>query len=173
MGLKLQGTIGNGNHHLPRFGCRGMVGPQSKEGTLVRFQVKVSARNAAVNRSGLVPSAPHGPTMSVNRWRAPRNAVVAVAAVFILTVCQSRRQHQTPVSSPINLALSALGSGQQRMTMMQNGKPCEMFIMNNGGGIGGGKIATPWRPMVRQVFGSLYEATVISYVPAHDYVGRD
>jgi hypothetical protein len=138
----------------------------------VRFQVKVSARNAAVNRSGLVPSAPHGPTMSVNRWRAPRNAVVAVAAVFILTACAKKPPTPDTCVVPYESAFISAGSRQDRMTMMQNGKPCEMYIMNNKGAIGGGKIVTPATHGVATLR-FIYEATVISYTPAHDFVGSD
>ena len=47
------------------------------------------------------------------------------------------------------------------MTMMQNAKPCETFIMNNKGGIGGGKIVTPATHGVASLR-VVYEATIIS-----------
>jgi hypothetical protein len=56
--------------------------------------------------------------------------------------------------------------------MMANGKPCEMFIMNNKGAIGGGKIVTPATHGTASLR-VVYEATIISYTPAHDYVGSD
>ena len=64
------------------------------------------------------------------------------------------------------------GNGQDRMTMMQNAKPCEMFIMNNKNAIGGGKIVTPATHGVASLR-VVYEATIISYTPSHDFVGSD
>jgi hypothetical protein len=58
------------------------------------------------------------------------------------------------------------------MAMMQNGKPCEMYIMNNKGAIGGGKIVTPATHGTASLQ-FLYEATALSYTPAHDFVGSD
>jgi hypothetical protein len=58
------------------------------------------------------------------------------------------------------------------MTMMQNGKPCEMFIMNNKGAVGVGKFVIPATHGVATLR-VVYEATIISYTPAHDYVGSD
>jgi hypothetical protein len=58
------------------------------------------------------------------------------------------------------------------MTMMQNGKPCEMFIMNTKGAVGVGKIVTPASHGVAGLR-FVYEATVLSYTPAHDFVGSD
>jgi hypothetical protein len=168
----LQGVIASGNHHFRRFGWTEMVAPNLKEGTLVRFLVKLSAQNTATNPSALVPPVPLGPKLSAKRWRAPRNAVVAVAALFVLTVCAKPPPTPDTCLVPHQSGFIGAGSGQQRMTMMQNGKPCEMFIMNNGGGIGGGKIATPATHGAASLRFT-YEATVISYVPAHDYVGRD
>ena len=56
--------------------------------------------------------------------------------------------------------------------MMQNGKPCEMFIMNNKGAVGVGKIVTPATHGVASLR-FVYEATILSYTPAHDFVGSD
>ena len=138
----------------------------------MRFLLTVSAENAAANRTALVPPVPNDPTMSTTRWRAYRNAVAAVAALFVLTVCAKPPPTADTCLVPHQSGFIGAGSGQQRMTMMQNGKPCEMFIMNNRGGIGGGKITSPATHGAASLRFT-YEATVISYVPAHDYVGRD
>jgi hypothetical protein len=139
---------------------------------LVRFFVKVSAGSAAANPLASVPSAPNGPTMNAKSWRTYRSAVAAVAALFILTACA--KQHPTPDTClvPHQSGFIGAGSGQDRMTMMENGKPCEIFIMNNKGAIGGGKIVTPAAHGTASLR-VVYEATILSYTPAHDFVGSD
>jgi hypothetical protein len=139
----------------------------------VGFLVTVSAGNAAANQTTLVPPVPHGPTMSAKRWWAHRNAVAAMAALFILAAC-AKQQQPTPTACivPHQSGFIGAGNAEQRMTMVQNGKPCEMFIMNSKGAIGVGKIVT----LAAHGVASLrfeYEATYISYAPAHDYVGSD
>jgi hypothetical protein len=97
---------------------------------------------------------------------------VAVAALFILTACV--KQPPTPDTCVVPHASGFIGAGnrQERMTMMQNGKPCEMFIMNTKGAVGVGKIVTPASHGVAGLR-FVYEATVLSYTPAHDFVGSD
>ena len=56
--------------------------------------------------------------------------------------------------------------------MVQNGKPCETFVMNSKGAVGVGRIVTPAAHGVAGLRFS-YEATYLSYTPAHDYVGSD
>jgi len=138
----------------------------------VRFLVKVSAGDAAANRLALMPPVPHGHAISAQRWRAHRNAVPAVAALLILTACADKPPTPTTCVVPHESGFIGAGSRQEQMTMMQNGKPCEMFIMNSKGAIGGGRIAasaTHGAASLRFV----YEATILSYTPAHDYVGSD
>jgi hypothetical protein len=138
----------------------------------VRFFVNVSVGSAATNRSGLVPSAPHNPTMSANRWRGPRNTVVVVALLFILTACAKQQPTPDTCLVPHQSGFIGAGNRQERMTMMQNGKPCEMFIMNSKGAVGVGKIVTPATHGVATLR-VVYEATILSYTPAHDFVGGD
>jgi hypothetical protein len=116
---------------------------------------------------------PRGRTMSAKGWRAHRNAVAAIASLFILSAC-AKQQQPTPTACivPHQSGFIGAGSGEERMTMVQNGKPCETFIMNSKGAIGVGKIVT----LAAHGVASLrfdYEATYISYTPAHDYVGSD
>jgi hypothetical protein len=144
------------------------VKPNLKEATFVRFFVKVSVGSAAANRSASV----HGPTMSAKRRRARRNAVTGVALLFILTACAKAPPTPDTCVVPHESGFVGAGNRQERMTMMQNGKPCEMFIMNNKGAVGVGKIAIPATHGVATLR-VVYEATIISYTPAHDYVGSD
>ena len=58
------------------------------------------------------------------------------------------------------------------MTVVQNGKACETYIMNNKGAVGVGKIVTPATHGTASLR-VVYEATIMSYMPAHDYVGSD
>jgi hypothetical protein len=168
----LQDKFGSDNHGFTTFGQTVRVEPHSKEATLMRFLVKVSAGSAAANRSALVPPAPHAPAITVQRWRAHRNVVMAMAALFILTACV--KQPPTPDTCVVPQESGFIGAGnkQDRMTMMQNGKPCEMFIMNNKGAVGVGKIVAPATHGVASLR-FVYEATVLSYTPAHDFVGSD
>jgi hypothetical protein len=123
-------------------------------------------------RSALVLPVPHGPAMSAKRCRTHRNVVVAIAALFILTACAKPPPTPDTCVVPHQSGFIGAGNRQERMTMMQNGKPCEMFIMNNKGAIGVGKIATPATHGVASLR-FVYEATVLSYTPAHDFVGSD
>jgi hypothetical protein len=148
------------------------VKPNPKEATLVRFPVRVPAGNAAANRSALMPRVPFNHTISVKRWRAPRNAVAAVAALFILTACAKPPPTPDTCVVPHQSGFIGADNRQERMTMMQNGKPCEMFIMNNKGAVGVGKIVIPATHGVATLR-VVYEATILSYTPAHDYVGSD
>jgi hypothetical protein len=168
----LQDKFESGNHDFSTFDQTIRVEPYSKEATLVRFLVKVSAGSAAANRSALMPPAPHVPATSLNRWRPHRKLVTAIVAPFILAACV--KQPPTPDTCVVPHQSGFIGTGnrQERMTMMQNGKPCEMFIMNNKGAIGVGKIATPATHGVASLR-FVYEATVLSYTPAHDFVGSD
>jgi hypothetical protein len=110
--------------------------------------------------------------MSAKRWRASRNAVVAVAALFILTECAKQPPTPDTCVAHHESGFIVAGSGQGRMTMMQNGKPCEMYIMNSKGAVGSGKIVAPATHGIASLR-FVYEATVISYTPAHDFVGSD
>jgi hypothetical protein len=143
-----------------------------KEAMLVRYFVKVSAGSAAANPLASVPSAPNGPTMNAKSWRTHRSAVVAVAALFILTACAKQQPTPDTCLVPHQSGFIGAGNRQERMTMMQNGKPCEMFIMNSKDAVGVGKIVTPATHGVATLR-VVYEATIISYTPAHDYVGSD
>jgi hypothetical protein len=144
----------------------------AEDPTLVRFLVKVSAGSAAANRTALVPPEPHGPAMSVQRWRARRNVVVAMVALFILTACVKQPPTPDTCVAPHESGFIGAGNRQDRMIMMQNGKPCETFIMNNKGALGVGRIVTPAIHGVASLR-FVYEATVLSYTPAHDFVGND
>ena len=112
--------------------------------------------------------------MSEGICRANRNAATLAAALFIQAACAA--QHPTPTPGacivPHQSGFIGTGSDQQRMAMVQNGKPCEMFIMNSRGSVGVGKILTPATHGTASLRFT-YEATFISYAPAHDYTGSD
>jgi len=107
--------------------------------------------------------------MSAKRWWAHRTAV---AALLILTACAEKPPTPSTCVVPHASGFIGTGSRQEQMTIMQNGKPCEMFIMNSKGAMGGGRIATPATHGAASLR-FVYEATIISYTPAHDYVGSD
>jgi hypothetical protein len=164
----LQTKFGSGTDDFPPFRYTVRVKPNLKEATLVRFFVNVSAGGVAANR----PAPPDGSTTNAkSRW-ARWNAVVAMAALFILTACAKPPPTPDTCVVPHQSGFIGTGSGQDRMTMMQNGKPCEMFIMNNKGAVGGGKIVTPATHGTASLR-VVYEATILSYSPAHDFVGSD
>ncbi len=110
--------------------------------------------------------------MSAKRLRVRRNAIFAVAALFILAACIDQKPTPNTCIALHDSAFIGTGSGQVQMTMVQNGKPCEIYIMNSKGAIGGGKIVTPAAHGVASLR-FVFEATYISYTPAHDYVGSD
>jgi hypothetical protein len=98
--------------------------------------------------------------------------VLASSALFILTACEKHAPTPDTCIVPHESGFVTAGNRQERMTMMQNGKPCETFLMNNKGGIGVGKIVAPATHGVASLR-FVYEATVLSYTPAHDFVGND
>ena len=169
----LLARVRSATHGFLTFGHTEKVEPNLKEGTLVRFLVTASAGSAATNRTALVPLVPHGPRMSVKKWRAHRKTLAAMAALFILAACAGRQQ-LTPSNciAPPQSGFIGARNGEERMTVVQNGKACETFIMNNKGAVGVGKIVTPATHGAASLR-FVYEATYISYTPARDYVGGD
>ena len=139
----------------------------------MRFLITVSAGYTGANWTASVPPVPNGPTMSAKKWRVHRKTVAAMAALFILAACAGQQQ-PTPSTCvvPHQSGFIGGGSGEERMTVAQNGKPCETYIMNNKGAVGVGKIVTPATHGAASLR-VVYEATYISYTPAHDYVGSD
>jgi hypothetical protein len=150
------------------------MAPQTtaKGATLVRFPIEMPAGSAPADGSALVPPAPNGPAMSARSWREHRNAAVGIAALFILTACAKAPPTPDTCVVPHQSGFIGAGNRQERMIMMQNGKPCEMFVMNNKGAVGVGKIVAPATHGVASLR-FVYEATILSYTPAHDFVGRD
>ena len=120
------------------------------------------------------PNSKGSTVMTEGIFRANRHPIALVVAPFILAACSAQQPTPTPTTCivPHQSGFIGAGSGQVQMTMVQNGKPCEVFIMNSKGAVGVGKIVTPATHGTASLRFT-YEATSLSYAPAHDYVGSD
>jgi hypothetical protein len=112
--------------------------------------------------------------MSAMRWRAYRSPVATAAALFMLAACaaQEPTHNACVVANNSGFMVVGGGGGEVRITVAQNGQPCDMALTIRGGAVGGGTITTPASHGTASVR-LLNLETIVSYTPAHDYVGSD
>jgi hypothetical protein len=115
----------------------------------------------------------NGLTLDARGGRQHRHLLAVGTALLVLLACTAQQQ-PTPSTCVVahDSGFVGAGGGQEHITVSQNGQPCVMAMDVGRGAIAGGAIAMPATHGVASVRLS-NDTSVISYIPAHDYVGSD
>jgi hypothetical protein len=94
------------------------------------------------------------------------------AALIALSACANQKLTQGSCVVAHESGFVDAGGGEERITVAENGSPCVIAAAIKQSSMGKGEITTP-PSHGTATLRTTAEATLISYIPAREYVGED